>query len=101
VDALVDTGATRSAIPAEVVERLGLIPIEQVTGKLATGERTTVGLCGPIDFQIMGRATYDDAYIMGDEVLIGQVVLEKTDLLVDCAKQTVVPRHPEGQINRL
>ena len=101
VDALVDTGATRSVIPTEIAERLGLAPIAQVIGKLANGENATAALCGPIDFQIMGRATFDDAYIMGDEVLIGQVVLEKTDFLVDCTNRTLVPRHAEGQINRL
>ena len=32
----------------------------------------------------------------GGEVLIGQVVLEALDLVADCTKRTVTPRHPEG-----
>ena len=39
--------------------------------------------------------------LLGDEVLIGQTVLEKMDLLVDCARQRLVPAHPEGPINKL
>jgi len=39
--------------------------------------------------------------VLGDEVLIGQTVLEKMDLLVDCARQKLVPAHPGGPINKL
>jgi hypothetical protein len=34
-------------------------------------------------------------------VLLGQTVLEKMDLLVDSARQQLVPAHPEGPINKL
>jgi hypothetical protein len=50
-----------------------------------------------------GRRTFEDAYVMGRDVLIGQTVLETTDLLVDCANRKVIPNpaHPEGPVVRL
>ena len=101
VTALVDTGSTRSAIPPKIVELLGLTVISQAIGKLADGSRAAVGVCGPVNFEIMGREMMGDAYVMGDEVLIGQITLEATDLLVDCAEQKLIPRHAEGPVFRL
>jgi hypothetical protein len=54
-----------------------------------------------VRFEIMDRSSSDDAFVLGDEVLIGQTILEKMDLLVDCARQQLVPAHPEGPINKL
>jgi hypothetical protein len=51
--------------------------------------------------EIMERRSSDDALILGDEVLIGQTLLEKMDLLVDCARQRLVPAHQEGPVNKL
>ena len=65
VEALVDTGVTRSVIPPEILHQLGVST--------------------------------------GNEVLIGQTVLETTDLLVDCKKQKVIPNpaHPDGPVFRI
>ena len=100
-DALVDTGAVRSCVPASVLERLGIKPYEEVTVELADGRKSMVGLAEGVRFEIMQRRSSDDAFVLGDEVLIGQTVLEKMDLLVDCTRQRLVPAHPEGPINKL
>jgi len=100
-DALVDTGAVRSCIPASLLERLGLKPYDRMTVELADGRKTEVGLVDGVRFEIMQRRSSDEALILGDEVLIGQTVLEKMDLLVDCARQCLVPAHPEGPINKV
>jgi clan AA aspartic protease len=103
VEALVDTGATRSVIPQSLVDRLGLRIYRQATGTLADGTRVPCGVCGGIRFEIHGRETLEDAYVMGDSVLIGQTVLQSTDLLVDCSNHRVIPnpKHPEGPVFRL
>jgi len=51
----------------------------------------------------MGRDTSEEAMVLGDEVLIGQTVLEKLDLLVDCRNQRVVPNpaHPDQPVTRV
>jgi hypothetical protein len=45
----------------------------------------------------------EEALVLGDEVLIGQTVLEKLDLLVDCAKQKLVPNpaHPDQPVTKV
>jgi hypothetical protein len=101
--ALVDTGATRSIIPAFVVEQLGLGIDEQVTVEYADGRQQALPLSSPVRFELLDRRTAEEAYVLGTEVIIGQTVLEKTDLLVDCKGQQVLPnpRHPNGPVFRL
>jgi clan AA aspartic protease len=100
-DAMVDTGAVRSCIPAPLLARLGLKPYDQVSVELADGRKADVGLADGVRFEIMQRRSSDDALILGNEVLIGQTLLEKMDLLVDCSRQRLVPAHPEGPVNKL
>jgi clan AA aspartic protease len=102
IEALVDTGATRSIIPPDLVERLGLRIRRHAIGILADGTRVSCGVSGGVLFEIDGRETLEDAYVMGDVVLIGQTVLESTDLLVDCSNRRVMsnPAHPEGPVFR-
>lgn len=100
-DALVDTGAVRSCVPATLLNELGILPYDHVTVELADGRKTVVGIADGVRFEIMDRRSGDDALILGDEVLIGQTLLEKMDLLVDCTRQCLVPAHPEGPINKL
>ena len=92
VDALVDTGPTSSIIPPDVVQQLDLSIARETMGILADGSRVSVSVTGAIVFQIEGRETREDAYVLGDQVLIGQTVLESTDLLVDCANRKVIPK---------
>src|SRR5438093_1600598 len=101
VDALVDTGATRSIIPLDLVRQLDLTIVRETLGILADGNRVAAGVSSGIVFHIQGRETEENAYVLGDQVLIGQTVLESTDLLVDCASRTVIPKHPDGPLFRL
>jgi clan AA aspartic protease len=100
-DALVDTGAIRSCVPAPLLEQLGIRPYDHVTVELADGRKSNFGIAEGLSFEIMQRRSSDDALILRDEVLIGQTLLEKMDLLVDCARQRLIPAHPEGPINKL
>ena len=51
----------------------------------------------------MGRETLEEALILGDEVLIGQTVLEKLDLWIDCMNQKLVPNpaHPDQPVTKV
>jgi clan AA aspartic protease len=101
IDALVDTGSTRSFIPASLSEQLGLGISHETKGILADGTKVSVLSSTAIVFEIEGRKTIEGAYILGDQVLIGQTTLQTTDLLVDCANRKVIPGHAEGPIFRL
>ena len=103
LDALVDTGATKSVISDNVADQLGLTIRRRTTATLADGSKIPVGVSGGIRFEIEGRETLEDAYVTGDHVLIGQTVLESTDLLVDCTNRKVIPNpaHPNGPTFRI
>jgi clan AA aspartic protease len=103
VEALIDTGAVRTAIPVEVCEHLGLIIRSQEIAKYADGRQETVGLTEPMIIEMEGRETIEAAMVLGDMVLIGQTVLETLDLLVDCKNQRVVPNpeNPERPVLRV
>ena len=102
-DALVDTGAVRTVLPPEVVSRLGLGIRGQLVAEYADGRKEAVGLTEPLVVDLLGRTTVEDAMVLGDEVLIGQTVLEKLDLYVDCHGQRLVPNpaHPDQAVNRV
>lgn len=102
-DALVDTGAVSTVIPPFVFERLGLTARKKRTATVADGRELNLDVTDPIYIEILGRETSEETLVLGDEVLIGQTVLEKTDLLVDCANQRVVPNpaHPDQPIVKI
>ena len=102
-EALVDTGAVRSVIPAHVREQLGVALVGQRVAEYADGRNDVAGFTEPIRFELLQRDTFDDALVIGSEVLIGQTVLEKTDLQVDCRRGRVVPNpaHPDQPVNKV
>ncbi|MBI3737364.1 retroviral-like aspartic protease family protein [Candidatus Sumerlaeota bacterium] len=103
IEALVDTGAARTVIPPAVQEKLGLQTLDRQTAEYANGQKEIVGVSEPIVVEIFGRRTMEDALILGDEVLIGQTVLEKLDLWVDCASRRLVPNraHPDDAVTKV
>jgi clan AA aspartic protease len=103
VEAIVDTGAVRSVIPQSVVDLLGVNIRSSEIARYADGRSENVGLTFSMLFEIMGRSTADEALVLGDEVLIGQTILEKLDLLADCRNRRLVanPDHPEYAVTRV
>ncbi len=95
---MIDTGAIRSVVPAELAEQLGIEIRRQQSAQLADGSVRDVGVTGPVLFEVEGREALEEALVMGDEVLIGQTTLEAVDLMADCAGQRLVPGHPDGPV---
>jgi clan AA aspartic protease len=102
-DALVETGAVRTVLPAHVVARLGLAQRGQRVAEYADGRKEAVGVTEPLVVELEGRDTLDEALVLGDEVLIGQTVLEKLDLFVDCERRRLVPNpaHPDQPVTKV
>ncbi len=50
-----------------------------------------MGVTGPVIIKCQGRETVAEALVVGNKVLIGQVILEQLDLLVDCKNQRLIP----------
>jgi predicted aspartyl protease len=102
-DALVDTGAVRTVVPAGIAARLGLGIRGQQMAEYADGRKEAVSVTGPLVVELEGRDTLEDALVLGDEVLIGQTVLEKLDLFVDCQGRRLVPNpaHPDRPVTKV
>jgi clan AA aspartic protease len=102
-NALIDTGAVSTVIPTDVARTLGLDSTHQRVVEYAGGRQEIVYVVGPLAVIIRGRRTFEEALVLGDEVLIGQTVLEKLDLHVDCANQQLIPNpaHPDQTVNKV
>jgi len=102
-NALVDTGAVRSVIPTHVVQQLGLELRGQRVAEYADGRKENVGVTEPVIIDWHGRDTLEEALVLGDEVIIGQTVLEKLDLIADCANRQLIPNpaHPDQPVTKV
>ena len=103
VEGMVDTGAVCSVIPKRILDGIGVTARSHREATFADGRTEDVPVSHPLLVLIEGRDMIEEAMIFGEDVLIGQTVLERTDLLVDCANCTVVPnpRHPNGPAFRV
>ena len=54
-------------------------------------------------FSKLWTATPSKRLVLGDEVLIGQTVLEKLDLHADCANRRLIPNpaHPDQPVSKV
>ena len=97
--AVVDTGAVLMGLPEDVVQDLGLGELESVTGVYADDRRGTRAVAGPVTVRIEGRAMITECVVLppDSEALIGQIVLERLDLIADCQEQRLHPR-PESPL---
>ena len=90
-EALVDTGSSSLVIPMDVAEYLGLKMVERQMVIYADGREEVVSLTGYVILYMPGFDTVQTALATGNQVLIGQTVLEDLDLLVDCKNQRLIP----------
>jgi clan AA aspartic protease len=90
-EALVDTGAVRSAMPAAVADRLGLIRLRRTDAQYVDGRVEAVDMTEVFTIEMLGRQTETSAMVLGEHLLIGVTVLEELDLMVDCLRQRLVP----------
>ncbi len=94
--ALVDTGATDLVLPEEAVEALGVQVDGEIDIEYADGSIHSRPMAHDVTITIEGRAVTLSVVVgpPGTTALVGQVVLEMTDLLVDCGRRRLVPRRP-------
>jgi clan AA aspartic protease len=102
-DALVDTGAVRSVLPAHIVQRLGLAIVGKTRAVYANDGAEEVDIAEVVGIDIDGRRTTEETLVLGSEVLIGQTVLESLDLQVDCTNQRLIgnPAHPDQPVIKI
>ena len=105
IDAVADTGAMMLALPEDVVSRLGLAQVDSIIARYADGRRETLPVAGPLMIQIGDRSMTTECIIVpaGADALIGQLVMERLDLIADCTHQrlTTRPESPDRPLVRL
>ena len=97
VEALIDTGATRSVLPSAIADELGLLRLGRTVARYADGRMEEVDTTEGFYVAVLGRQALEDAMVLGDRVLLGVTALEKMDLLVDCPQQRLLPNPANPQ----
>ena len=90
-EALIDTGAVRSAIPATVADRLGLMRLRRTEAKYTNDHVEEVDMTEVFTVAMLGRETEISAMVLGEQILLGVTLLEDLDLMVDCNRNRLVP----------
>jgi clan AA aspartic protease len=103
VEAVVDTGAVRSCMPVDLMQKLGLRAARRINAQMADGQTRSVEMTEGVDMEILDRLVTEAFLVLGTEVLIGQTALEASDLLVDCNRRKVIPNpaHPNSAVIRI
>ena len=97
LDCLIDSGATLTLLPQEIIELLDIPKTGKVIVSFADERKEELTKVGPIKIQIGDRIGNFDCVVgpPNCEPLIGQIVLEELDLIIDPKEQKLVVR-PES-----
>ncbi len=92
-EGLVDIGATMLVIPKAVADQLGVPEVRRTTVRYADDRRVERQVIGPIRVTLCDRLSNFDAIVEENakEVLIGQILLEELDLVVNPQERTLTP----------
>lgn len=105
VQALVDSGAMPLCIPQSVARQLGFDTTEVYSTriKIADASRIEVPVVGPIRINFENRNCTTEAYVLGDEPLIGVIPIEAMDCIIEPRNQRLVvnPLHPDHAVIRV
>ena len=93
VEAIIDTGATMMVLPQNLVDELELRRIRETTVKYANGQRQKRSIYAGLVVELKGRVGNFEtvAEAIESDALVGQVVLEGLDLVVDPRTRTLLP----------
>ncbi len=95
---VVDSGSTHLVLPTDVADRLGLPKAGAITIHYADRRTAVRSLVTQVEVELLARRGTFRAVLEPERTtaLIGAIVLEDLDLLVDCANNRLVPRDPSG-----
>lgn len=93
IQGLVDTGAVMNLFPRDVVEYLGVPIGDSVIVTLADERREEMPMAEGIHLEAAGRSVILPCLVGPPqcEALLGQVLLEVLDLVVDCPGRRLLP----------
>ena len=103
VRGVVDTGAARLVIPESIATQLGLTITGSAKVRYADGHTADRGIAQLVHLSYAGRESIFNAIVepARESILIGAIVLEDLDLIVDCTTQRLIPRDPNQIISEI
>jgi predicted aspartyl protease len=103
VSGVVDSGAAKLVLPQRVVDELQLKVDGETTARYADNRREKRQVVSHVWLQLLGRHGVFSAVVEPgrEDALIGAIVLEELDLLVDCGTQSLYPREPDSTLTEI
>ena len=100
IRALVDSGASKLVLPKKLAKALGLPPGDKIKVRYVDGRLAQRREAEGVYVKLLGRHGTFTAIVepKRETALLGAIVLEDLDLLVDCPRERVVPRDQRGAI---
>ena len=93
LEAVIDTGATMLVLPQNVIDKLNLRKMREVKVRYANNRTEIKSIYGVVTVEMCGRAGEFNvlAEPEGAQPLVGQIILEQLDLIVDLSTRKVIP----------
>jgi predicted aspartyl protease len=100
ISGVVDCGAAMLVLPSAVAKQLGLRLTDPIAVRYADGRKARRREAEGAYVELLGRRGIFNAIVepKRETALIGAIVLEALDLLVDSLHQRLVPRDPSGMV---
>ena len=97
VAGVIDSGASYLVLPERVAAKLGVPRAGKATVRYADRRKSSLTVVEDVRVELLGRHGTFKAIVepRRRDILIGAIVLEDLDLLVDCRTQTLHPRDPD------
>lgn len=97
IQGVVDSGATRLILPKSVATQLGLPSAGKAYVRYADQRKAKREKVSDVWLQLLGREGTYTAIVepKRKDALIGAIVLEDLDFLIDCTSQRLYPRDPK------
>jgi clan AA aspartic protease len=103
VKGIVDTGAAMLVLPESVARQLGLAKSGETSVRYADHRTATREVVGKVQVEVLGRNDFFSAVVEPGrtDALIGAIILEALDMVVDCRTQTLHPRDPNQMMTEI
>jgi len=100
---VVDSGATRLVISEVLAKRLGLTISGTAQVRYADGRTGERSIARAVQPSYIGREGIFNAIVEPgrESALIGAIVMEDLDLVIDCTTQQLLPRDPKQIISEI
>jgi predicted aspartyl protease len=103
ISGVVDSGASRLVLPGKVAKQLGLPYKGKAKVRYANNQSATRDTVNEVHVLLQGRDGVFTAVVEPRRrtALIGAIVLEDLDFMVDCSQQRLIPRDPRFVVSEI